>query len=38
MPQSSFFDLDNRYDKLNQKDPLIHLNQTIDWEAFRETL
>ncbi len=36
--QSSFFDLDNRHKKLDERDKLVWLNKTIDWEAFRETL
>jgi len=36
--QPSFFDLDNRYRKLNERDPLTALNQLIDWELFRDTL
>lgn len=38
MLQSGFFDLDDRYKKLNERDPLIHLNEWIDWEYFRPTL
>ncbi len=38
MLQPGFFDLDNRYKKLNDRDPLISLNQLIDWENFRDTL
>lgn len=38
MSQPGFFDLDNRYQKLNERDPLISLNKLIDWEAFRSTL
>ena len=38
MPQPGFFDLDERYARLNERDPLVKLNQIIDWEAFRETL
>ena len=38
MPQPGFFDLDARYAKLNECDPLAKLNQIIDWEAFREPL
>ena len=38
MPQPGFFDLDERYTKLNERDPLVKLNQIIDWEAFREPL
>lgn len=38
MPQPGFFDLDDRFRKLDEKDPLIHLDQLIFWEAFRPTL
>lgn len=38
MSQPGFFDLNDRYEKLNERDPLIHLNQLIDWENFRSTL
>ena len=38
MPQSEFFDLDERYAKLNERDPLVKPNRIIDWEAFREPL
>ena len=38
MPQPGFFDLDERYAKLNERDPLVKLNPIIDWEAFREPL
>lgn len=38
MSQPGFFDLDDRYEKLNERDPLVHLNQLIDWEYFRSTL
>lgn len=38
MPQPSFFDLDSRLDKLNDKDPLVRLDRLIDWENFRGTL
>ena len=38
MPQPGFFDLDERYARLNERDPLVKLNQIIDWEAFREPL
>jgi IS5 family transposase len=38
MIQSSFFDLDKRHRKLDEKDPLIQLNQLIDWESFRASL
>ncbi|MCF6299326.1 MAG: IS5 family transposase [Thiomicrorhabdus sp.] len=36
--QSSFFDLENRHKKLDERDNLIWLKEVIDWEAFRETL
>ena len=36
--QPSFFDLDNRHRKLNERDPLTALNKLIDWESFRDTL
>jgi len=37
--QSSFFDLDNRYAQLNKlRDPLVELNEVIDWELFRAPL
>ena len=36
--RSVFFDLDERYARLNERDPLVKLNQIIDWEAFREPL
>ena len=38
MLQSGFFDLEDRFKKLNEKDPLVNLNQLIDWENFRFTL
>ena len=38
MTQPSFFDLDSRYKKLNERDPLIGLEELIDWENFRDTL
>ncbi len=36
--QPSFFDLDNRYQKLNERDALLWLNRLIDWKDFRQTL
>lgn len=36
--QPSFFDLDKRHLKLDERDPLLHLNKLIDWEDFRPTL
>lgn len=38
MLQSGFFDLADRFKKLDEKDPLVNLNQLIDWENFRPTL
>lgn len=38
MSQPGFFDLDDRHKKLNERDPLIRLNELIDWEDFRATL
>ncbi len=38
MKQPGFFDLSNRHKKLNEKDPLTHLNNLIDWDDFRPTL
>ena len=38
MPQPGFFDLDDRFRKLDEKDPLVHLDKLIFWEAFRPTL
>lgn len=36
--QLSFFDLDNCNRKLDERDPLIHLDKLIDWEDFDPTL
>ena len=36
--QPGFFDLDDRYKKLDERDPLVSLNQLIDRESFRDTL
>lgn len=36
--QPGFFDLDTRHRKLNERDPLVTLNQLIDWNDFRPTL
>ena len=30
--------MDERYARLNERDPLVKLNQIIDWGAFREPL
>jgi len=38
MYQPSFFELDERFKKLDEIDPLIGLNKLIDWEVFRGTL
>ncbi len=38
MKQPGFFDLNDRHKKLNEKDPLTHLNTLIDWEDFRSVL
>lgn len=38
MSQPGLFDLSERHKKLNEKDPLTHLNALIDWEAFRLVL
>ncbi|WP_444913599.1 IS5 family transposase [Microbulbifer sp. TRSA007] len=36
--QPSFFGLDDRHRKLNERDPLVALRKLIDWEDFRSTL
>ncbi len=36
--QPSFFDLEDRFKKLDEKDPLTRLDSLIDWEDFRDTL
>jgi hypothetical protein len=38
MPQPGFFDVDNRFKKLDEKDALLRLNALIDWELFRPAL
>ena len=39
MKQLGFFDFDIRIDRINKAgDPLVKLNNTIDWEIFRPTL
>ena len=38
MPQPGLFDLDERYARLNERDPLVKLNPIIDWAACREPL
>lgn len=38
MAQPSFFDLDDRFKKLNERDALLQLDRFVDWELFRATL
>jgi IS5 family transposase len=38
MPQPGFFDVDDRFKKLDEKDGLLRLNALIDWELFRPAL
>lgn len=38
MSQPGFFDLDDRFNKLNERDTLLRLNALVDWEIFRPTL
>lgn len=38
MPQPGFFDVDDRFNKLNERDALLKLDQFVDWELFRPTL
>ena len=38
MSQPGFFDIEDRYKKLNERDPLKSLDELIDWEDFRSTL
>jgi IS5 family transposase len=38
MSQPGLFDLNDRLKKLNERDPLISLNDLIEWEDFRATL
>ena len=38
MLQSSFFDFEDKFKKLDEKDPFIKLKKLIDWEMFRSTL
>ena len=38
MRQPSFFELDERFKKLDEIDPLIGLNKLVDWEVFRDAL
>lgn len=36
--QPSFFDLEDRYKKLDERDPLTLLKKTVPWEEFRPSL
>ncbi len=38
MMQTGFFELADRFKKIDEKDPLVSLNSLIDWENFRDTL
>lgn len=39
MKQLGFFDFDIRLDRINKAgDPMVQLNDTVDWEIFRSTL
>ncbi|MFT5259068.1 MAG: IS5 family transposase [Saprospiraceae bacterium] len=38
MLQAVFFDLEDRFKKIDEKDKLVALNTLIDWEAFRPAL
>ncbi len=38
MLPSGFFDVEDRYRKLNERGPLTRLNERIDGENFRDTL
>jgi len=38
MRQPSFFQLDERFKKLDEIDPLIGLNKAVDWESFQDAL
>ena len=38
MPQPGLFYLDERYARLNERAPLVKLNQILDQETFREPL
>lgn len=38
MLQPSFFDLDDRFKKLNERDFLLQLDKFVDWELFRPVL
>jgi IS5 family transposase len=38
MLQPGFFDLDDRFKKLNERDALLQLDRFVEWELFRPTL
>ena len=38
MLQAGFFDLEDRFKKIDEKDKLLELNARVDWEAFRPVL
>ncbi len=38
MLQSSFFDFEDRFNKLDDRDPLVKLSSLIEWDFFRDTL
>jgi IS5 family transposase len=38
MLQAGFFDLEDLFKKIDEKDQLVALNALIDWEAFRPVL
>tara|TARA_B110000211_G_C13990345_1_gene513687 strand:- start:138 stop:1163 length:1026 start_codon:yes stop_codon:yes gene_type:complete len=38
MLQTGFFDFEDRFKKIDEKDKLLELNVLIDWEAFRPVL
>ena len=38
VPQPGLFGLNERYARLKGRDPLVKLNQIIDWEDRRESL
>jgi IS5 family transposase len=39
MPQMGFFDLSDRYARLDaRRDPLVEINAVVPWEEFRPTL
>ncbi len=38
MLQFEFFDLNDRFKKLDERNPLVSFNRLIDWDNFRSTL